>query len=108
MLDDFEDDSVLHSIYAKLMETKGDVPCSQNDSASYEVDGVQNGASRPASGVSFAGFESFDEVRRGFEFSRNRSFHPPPARANRRGHRRDESALSIATVSSYVRVLNKV
>ena len=36
-------------------------------------------ASRPASGISFEGFTSFEEVRRGFEFSGDRpGFYPPP------------------------------
>ena len=36
-------------------------------------------ASRPASGISFEGFTSFEEVRRGFEFSGERpGFYPPP------------------------------
>ena len=104
MLDDIEDDSVLRSIYAKLMdkENVSDL-CAP---ISSELDGVQK-VSRPVSGISFAGFESFDEVRRGFEFSGDRSFYPPPPRGNRRGaHRRDESTFSMASVSSYGRVLN--
>jgi hypothetical protein len=36
-------------------------------------------ASRPASGISFEGFTSFEEVRRGFEFTGDRpGFYPPP------------------------------
>ena len=102
LLDDLEDDSVLNSIYAKLMG-KGDnghVPALNE----IKFDKV---ASRPVSGISFAGLESFDEVRRGFEFSGDRSFYPPPARATRRPpHRREESVFSIASVSSYGRVVN--
>ena len=105
MLDDFEDDSVLRSIYAKLMgHEMGEM---YSNSISTDVGYVQKGVSRPASGISFAGLDSFDEVRRGFEFSGDRSFYPPPSRANRRGtHRRDESAFSMASISSYGRVLN--
>ena len=92
-------------------------------------------ASRPASGISFEGFTSFEEVRRGFEFSGDRpGFYPPPVPAiptgvdsysnsnsfgsanysyvpanSRRAaapHKRHESAFSIASVSSYGHVIN--
>ena len=64
-------------------------------------------ASRPVSGISFVGLESFDEVRRGFEFSGDRSFYPPPARTTRRPpHVREDSVFSIVSVSSYGRVVN--
>ena len=93
-------------------------------------------ASRPASGISFEGFTSFEEVRRGFEFSGDRpGFYPPPVPAIPAGvdssnsnsfsfgsanysyvpavnsrrtapHKRHESAFSIASVSSYGHVIN--
>ena len=48
-----------------------------------------------------------DEVRRGFEFNGDRPFYPPSARTSRRvSHRRDDSIFSIASVSSYGRVIN--
>ncbi|KAG6810305.1 hypothetical protein H0H92_012482 [Tricholoma furcatifolium] len=66
--------------------------------------------SRHSSGVSFAGFDSFDEVRRGFEFSGDQSFYPP-ASATTSGARRGYvsrqppearfSMMSFASVSSY-------
>ena len=63
--------------------------------------------SRPTSGISFTGFDSFDEVRRGFEFSDDRpTFYPPSAATRRVPHRRHESALSIMSVSSYGHVIN--
>src|SRR5271154_2091174 len=63
--------------------------------------------SRPSSGISFAGFESLDKVRRGFEFSDELpSFYPPPAATRRVPHRRHESALSIMSISSYGYVIN--
>ncbi|KAF7982388.1 hypothetical protein HWV62_28475 [Athelia sp. TMB] len=63
--------------------------------------------SRMSSGASFAGFDSFAEVRRGFEFSQDRpAFYPPPAAATRRRHAKRESLLSIASVSSYGHVIN--
>jgi len=91
--------SVLNSIYAKLMG-KGDnghVP------ALNEIK-YDKAASRPVSGINFAGLGSFDEVRRGFEFSGDRSFYPPPARTTRRPpHLREESVFNIASVSVIVR-----
>ncbi|CAK5268445.1 unnamed protein product [Mycena citricolor] len=67
--------------------------------------------SRPPSGVSFTGLDSFEEVRRGFEGHANRpAFFPPPAAsssfaANRR-HLKQDSVFSIASVSSYGHVTN--
>ncbi|KAI0309656.1 hypothetical protein OF83DRAFT_1179371 [Amylostereum chailletii] len=64
--------------------------------------------SRASSMASFSGFDSFNEVRRGFEFSDNRpAFYPPPAAtARQRNHNVRESVFSIASVSSYGVVLN--
>ncbi|THU90173.1 hypothetical protein K435DRAFT_864575, partial [Dendrothele bispora CBS 962.96] len=68
--------------------------------------------SRHESGLSFTGFDSFDEVRRGFEFHDYRpAFYPPPpppvSTSNRRNpHLRQESTFSFASVSSYGHVLN--
>ncbi|KAF5312056.1 hypothetical protein D9619_003769 [Psilocybe cf. subviscida] len=77
--------------------------------------------SRPTSGISFEGFTSFDEVRRGFEFHNERpGWYPPPVPKNaavttnnvgnhRRGgahHRKHESTFSIASVSSYGHVIS--
>ncbi|KAH8836085.1 hypothetical protein DL96DRAFT_107990 [Flagelloscypha sp. PMI_526] len=68
-----------------------------------------NTKSRPNSMMSFQGFDSFDEVRRGFEFTDDRPlFYPPPVASNntRRGrHARDASMFSIASVSSYGHVV---
>jgi hypothetical protein len=109
-LDDLEDDSVLKSIYAKLMgknlaDKTSDVNSTSFDRVDHPISTFR-GVSRPTSGASFAGLESFEEVRRGFEFSGDRSFYPPPARNSRAPHRREDSAFSIASVSSYGRVLN--
>ena len=63
--------------------------------------------SRPSSGVSFTGFDSFDEVRRGFEFSDDRPMFFPPSAATRRVlHRRHESALSTMSLPSCGHVIN--
>ncbi|KAH9003289.1 hypothetical protein EDB86DRAFT_2846246 [Lactarius hatsudake] len=62
--------------------------------------------SRASSQSSFKGFESFDEIRRGFEFVDNRpAFYPPPF-DNRRNQQLRDSMMSIASVSSYGFVIN--
>ncbi|KAF9449617.1 hypothetical protein P691DRAFT_799115 [Macrolepiota fuliginosa MF-IS2] len=53
--------------------------------------------SQASSIASFTGLDSFEELRRGFEFNPNRpTFYPPP----------HDSGLSIASVSSYGHVIN--
>ena len=55
--------------------------------------------------ISFAGLDSFDEVRRGFEFGPNRpAFYPPISFS--RDHNKHDSIFSIASVSSYGSVIN--
>jgi len=50
--------------------------------------------------ISYAGFDSFDRVRRGFEFGPNRpAFYPPISFS--REHNKHDSIFSIASVSSY-------
>ncbi|KAF7791167.1 hypothetical protein EIP86_002178 [Pleurotus ostreatoroseus] len=62
--------------------------------------------SRRTSEASFMGFESFDEVRRGFEFGPNRpGFYPPPGVSSVSSHGRHESMYSVASVSSYGSVI---
>lgn len=63
--------------------------------------------SRASSQTSFKGLESFDEIRRGFEFVENRpTFYPPPSFNHRRNQMPRDSMISIASVSSYGRVIN--
>jgi serine/arginine repetitive matrix protein 2 len=63
--------------------------------------------SRASSQISFKGLESFDEIRRGFEFVENRpTFYPPPSFNQRRNQMPRDSMISIASVSSYGRVIN--
>jgi len=55
--------------------------------------------------ISFAGLDSFDEVRRGFEFGPNRpAFYPPVSFS--RDHGKHDSIFSIASVSSYGSVID--
>ncbi|PPQ74616.1 hypothetical protein CVT24_004162 [Panaeolus cyanescens] len=137
-----EEDSILKSIYAQIMAVPkpqhvlskateshppssffGNAASNEEDvdmDSEYKRQSICKAVSRPASGISFAGFDSFDEVRRGFEFSGPRpTFYPPPlptAAANRSigtggatrrvPHNRHESVFSIASVSSYGHCIN--
>lgn len=113
-----EDSSVLKSIMAKAVEVDMPPPVPRrralSDSSSQfsmraaiqAQDSIvsQSTHSRRSSEVSFVGFESFDEVRRAFEFGPNRpAFYPPPGAGatGRRSHVRDMSLFSVASVSSY-------
>lgn len=63
--------------------------------------------SRASSQISFKGLESFDEIRRGFEFVENRpAFYPPPSSNQQRNQLPRDSMISIASVSSYGMVIN--
>ncbi|KAJ7772927.1 hypothetical protein DFH07DRAFT_913167 [Mycena maculata] len=112
-----EDDSVLKSIF----ENAANIPRPRvNSDSSTRRSAAENSRhsmmsmhsrshSRPASTISFTGLESFDEVRRGFEFHHNNrpAFYPPPVANNRRApHAREDSLFSIASVSSYGHVTN--
>ncbi|KAI0692931.1 hypothetical protein C8T65DRAFT_711302 [Cerioporus squamosus] len=118
-----EDSSVLKSIMAKAAEIVPDAEEAESRSRVHsnasskhrnvqvspradETAGTQ-GHSRGESTVSFTGFDSFDEVRRGFEFGPNRpAFYPPQNAVFRPAHGRDMSVFSIASVSSYGATLN--
>ena len=114
-----EDSSVLKSILAKATdilpgESSGSKHRSQA-SVHFDETAGTHGHSRTESAASFTGFESFDEVRRGFEFHPNRPAFYPPANAVysrptnpvfRPAHARDVSLFSIASVSSYGAALN--
>ena len=61
-----------------------------------------SGHHRNNSGLSFAGLDSFAEIRRGFEFNDSRpGFYPSSALTSDRRDRKHESIYSIASVSSY-------
>ena len=102
-----EGDSVFKSILAKA----ANLPQRPHVDADEEQDDGEarryswKPLTRPSSGISFGGLDSFEEVRRGFEFNDNRpAFYPAPT--TRRAHRAHDSIFSIASVSSYGRVLN--
>ncbi|KAI1794279.1 hypothetical protein LXA43DRAFT_1116114 [Ganoderma leucocontextum] len=84
-----EDSSVLKSIMAKAADI---LPADESRS---RVD------------PSFTGFNSFDRVRRGFEFGPNRpAVYPPPQVVVHPQHDHDMSLFSIVSVSSYSAVVN--
>lgn len=111
-----ENSSLLKSIMAEAQDIV-EVPrrraisdCSSKrvmfDPQSYISRPSDSTHSRRESEASFAGFESFEEVRRGFEFANRPAFYPPPGAQARRSHFRNESLFSIASISSYGDVLN--
>ncbi|OSC98903.1 hypothetical protein PYCCODRAFT_1470720 [Trametes coccinea BRFM310] len=113
-----EDDSVLKSIMAKatdVMPAEADNRPQENAEpsanvtaqASFPEEVTRSSHARTESGLSFTGFDSFDEVRRGFEFGPNRpAFWPPQEAVFRPAHKQHESLYSIASISSYGAVVN--
>lgn len=110
-----DDDSVLKSILAKASDVARPAPRPRldSDSSSKRRMRDESNASDPyrhstaSSIASFAGLESFDEVRRGFEFHDNRpAFYPPQSASAIPHHLRNESVFSIASISSYGHVVN--
>lgn len=116
-----EDSSVLKSIMAQantVLSAASEVPVSQarprtdsNNSVKYLVDkfsrdsATSQASNQGQSHTTFAGFDSFDEVRRGFEFGPNRpAFYPPVSFS--REHNKHDSIFSIASVSSYGSVID--
>lgn len=112
----YEDDSILKSIFAKIKNVPTEEQPPQRRSRVYSDASSRRrtrasvyGHSRQSSEASFSGFESFEEVRRGFEFNvNNPGFYPPPGATSRRRayHGRQDSVFSIASVSSLGRVIN--
>ncbi|KAH7920517.1 hypothetical protein BV22DRAFT_1133018 [Leucogyrophana mollusca] len=109
-----DESALLKSIFANAVEIPSPPARVRLDSDSSSKrmardvarNSVINGHYRHSSGLSFAGFDSFAEVRRGFEFNDSRpGFYPPPG-ASHSQHGRHESVFSIASVSSYGHVIN--
>ncbi|KAJ7792502.1 hypothetical protein B0H14DRAFT_3563326, partial [Mycena olivaceomarginata] len=104
-----EDDSVMTSILAHAADlprarTNSDFSARhmalENSRASM-ISMHSRTRSRPQSGISFTGFDLFEEVRRCFEFHENRrpAFYPPPVARNRPlPHAAHDSIFSIASV----------
>jgi len=116
-----EDSSILKSIMAQAntvlpVASEVAVPRARpriesNNSVKDLVDQFSRGSTtsqdsnQGQSSASFAGFDSFDEVRRGFEFGPNRpAFYPPVSFS--REHNKHDSIFSIASVSSYGSVVD--
>ncbi|KAF9055274.1 hypothetical protein BDZ89DRAFT_1087946 [Hymenopellis radicata] len=110
-----EDDSVLKSILAKASDVARPAPRPRLDSDSSSKRRVRDDSntsdpyrhSTASSIASFVGLDSFDEVRRGFEFHDHRpAFYPPQSASAVPRHLRNESVFSIASISSYGHVVN--
>ncbi|KAI6137090.1 hypothetical protein F5141DRAFT_1230782 [Pisolithus sp. B1] len=95
-----DESSLLKSIFAKASDS------SSNRGARAVVrNSTGNGHQRNSSALSFGGLDSFAEVRRGFEFHDDRpGFYPGASITSKHG--KHESIFSIASVSSYGRVLH--
>ncbi|KAG5650532.1 hypothetical protein H0H81_011921 [Sphagnurus paluster] len=103
-----DEDSVLKSIFAQasgvpIPRPRVRVNSDSSPRSRMRNSGIQYRHSRHSSAMSFVGFDSFDEVRRGFEISSERPFYPPVATRRSTRHNRHESLFSIASVSSYGR-----
>ena len=105
----FHNDSLCKSTLTKERDLPRQRPRVASD-ANRKLKQVQETMYRHshASISSFAGLDSFEEVRRGFEFNSQRpGFYPPPAASDIRADCRvRDSVMSIASVSSYGRVIN--
>ena len=82
-----EDNSVLKSLFAQITGLKSHFRVDSETrihQIARERRSLCKAMSRPSSGIRFAGFESFDEVRRGFEFTDERpALYPSPAATRR-------------------------
>ena len=116
-----EDSSILRSIMAEantVLPTASEVAVPRARARIESNNGIKdlidefsrNSATSQASNqgqspTSFAGFDSFDEVRRGFEFGPNRpAFYPPVSFS--REHNKHDSIFSVASVSSFGSVID--
>ncbi|KAG8220621.1 hypothetical protein J3R82DRAFT_2877 [Butyriboletus roseoflavus] len=111
-----DEDSLMGSILAHAIEIESPPKRPRLDSGASSQRETRNAArnshviaghQRNPSVLSFVGFDSFAEVRRGFEFNDSRpGFYPLPNSTSDRRHRKHESFYSIASVSSYGNVLH--
>ena len=114
-----EDSSVLKSIMAqanRVLPTAPEVavPRARVESNTSVKDLIQKFSrnlvtshtlDQPQGRASFVGLDSFDEVRRGFEFGPNRpAFYPPVDFSGK--HNKHDSVFSVASVSSFGSVID--
>ncbi|KAL4064764.1 hypothetical protein V8B97DRAFT_2010772 [Scleroderma yunnanense] len=107
-----DESALLKSIFAKAIEIPSPQPRSRFDSDSSSkrksrgiTRNSMNTHHRNSSALSFGGLDSFAEIRRGFEFNDSRpGFYPPPGTTSKHG--KHESIFSIASVSSYGRLVH--
>jgi serine/arginine repetitive matrix protein 2 len=109
-----DESSLMKSILAHAIQIESPPERPRFDSAASKLEARDAarrsffiaGHQRNSSGLSFAGFDSFTEIRRGFEFNDSRpSFYPPPCVSDKR-HQKHESMYSIASISSYGNVVH--
>ena len=114
-----EDASSQRSTMSQAMSTQAPSSCSSVrrradsfSSTSNSIHGdsrvdVGSSHSRASSQISFKGLETFDDIRRGFEFAGSRpAFYPPSSFDQQRSQLPRDSMMSIASVSSYGMVIN--
>lgn len=113
-----EDASSQRSTMSQVMSTQAPSSCSSVrradsfSSTSNSIHGdsrvdVGSSHSRASSQISFKGLETFDDIRRGFEFAGSRpAFYPPSSFDQQRSQLPRDSMMSIASVSSYGMVIN--
>ncbi|KAJ7585387.1 hypothetical protein C8J56DRAFT_122743 [Mycena floridula] len=108
-----KDDSVMKSILAKATEISVEPSLDSDLSSKRRARDNSNNPNysdmtrhlRHSSGLSFVGFNSFEEVRCGFECHESRApFYLPTAQ--RMNHGRQESMFRIASISSFGHVMN--
>ncbi|KAI0300079.1 hypothetical protein B0F90DRAFT_1817688 [Multifurca ochricompacta] len=93
-----------HSPGRRRIDSDSSSKCSMHEGEPVDA---RSSHARASSQTSFKGLESFDEIRRGFEFVEDRpTFYPPPTVNNQRSQWPRDSMISIASVSSYGIVTN--
>jgi hypothetical protein len=104
-----EDDSLFRSILAKVPDDPQPRRRVASDASNRFLEVRQSlyRLSQASSVSSFTGFDSFEEVRRGFEFNSQRpGFYPPSSSTYQDNRHTRDSVMSIASVSSYGHVIN--
>ncbi|KAG9307943.1 hypothetical protein JVU11DRAFT_12818 [Chiua virens] len=102
-----DESSLMKSILANAIEVESTAGSKPQPRDAVRRSYIVPGHHRNSSVLSFTGLDSFAEVRRGFEFSDDRpGFYPQLTAPSNRRHRKQDSIYSIASVSSYGKVLH--